>query len=284
MEDLVEGWEDWRILATNSCRNIGIIVIQNDTYWNIIKLTVDDNDSITKELVFTNSITDKLNETCVDTVMRYESPDNIKLYIADSEKPLLLVNIATVQQDLTIDDMYSYPQSSLNAPKFAGIGDDGTLTAGLYQYAYLLYNKNGLSTEMSRTTKLIPLVNQSDTGWSTGYEKGYGNKSIRIKISINDTKMTKIRVYRIKYVENGQTPLIELIKDQNITDKEMSVIDNGQTALSTVTLEEFNSISGIHIIPKCIESKYDYLFAAGIKQQDVDLVEVDDFDTRTYSF
>lgn len=227
LDDLVEEWEDWRILATNSCRNIGVIIIQNDSYWNIIKLTVDDKDNITKELVFVDSITDKLNESCVDTVIRYEAEDNIKLYIADSEKPLLLVNIATTRQELSIDDMYSYPQASLDAPKFAGIGDNGTLTAGLYQYAYLLYNKNGLSTEMSRTTKLIPLVNQGSSWWSTGYEKGYGNKSIVIKISIADTKMTKIRVYRIKYVENGQIPTIELIKDQNITANDMYVTDSG---------------------------------------------------------
>ena len=274
---------NWKILAVNSCRNIGIIIAQTINKWNIIKITVND-DSIDRDFVFRDGIFTLLNETCVDTVLRYESSENIKLYIADSSNPLLVVNIATTRQDLTFDDIYSYPQALLNAPLFDSIGDDGTLAAGLYQYAYMLYNKNGLSTEMSRTTKLIPLVNSVGNGWYDGYEKGTGNKSIHIQINVGDTKLQKILIYRIKYVENGQMPLIELIADQDIFGSTINFIDSGQSALSTLTVEEFNSTSGVHIIPKCIESKYDYLFAAGIKQQDVDLVDVPDFDTRTYSY
>ena len=47
--------------------------------------------------------------------------------------------------------------------------------------------------------------------------------------------------------------------------------DHGTSELQTISLEEFNSISGVHIIPKVIETKNDYLFAAQIKdiQSDV---------------
>lgn len=219
--------DKWKILATNSCRNIGIIVVQTVNCWNIVKITVNEDGSIDKDLVFSNSINSPLNSTCVDTVLRYESSENIKLYIADSTNPLLVVNVATVGQDVTLDDIYSYPQASLNAPLFDSIGDDGTLSAGLYQYAYMLYNKNGLSTEMSRTTKLIPLVNNIGNGWYEGYEKGTGNKSIHIQINIDNTKLQKIRIYRIKYVENGQVPAIELIADQEIHNNTINFIDSG---------------------------------------------------------
>jgi hypothetical protein len=59
-------------------------------------------------------------------------------------------------------------------------------------------------------------------------------------------------------------------------------IDSGQKALGTLTLEEYNSVSGNHIIPKIIESKNDYLFAGNIKEQQHDLFE--DYDARAYSF
>jgi hypothetical protein len=59
-------------------------------------------------------------------------------------------------------------------------------------------------------------------------------------------------------------------------------IDSGQKALGTLTLEEYNNVSGNHIIPKIIESKNDYLFAGNIKEQQHDLFE--DYDARAYSF
>jgi len=37
--------------------------------------------------------------------------------------------------------------------------------------------------------------------------------------------------------------------------------------LDTISIEEYNSISGVHIIPKVIESKDNILFAANIKER-----------------
>ena len=43
-------------------------------------------------------------------------------------------------------------------------------------------------------------------------------------------------------------------------------------------------MSDIHIIPKVIESKYDYLFAANIKDQQTYVDDyTQDFDARSYS-
>nr|DAF73451.1 MAG TPA: stabilization protein [Caudoviricetes sp.] len=76
--------------------------------------------------------------------------------------------------------------------------------------------------------------------------------------------------------------MIELIYDGKRTGNSVKFIDSGQKALGTLTLEEYNSISGNHIIPKIIESKNDYLFAGNIKEQQHDLFE--DYDARAYSF
>ena len=76
--------------------------------------------------------------------------------------------------------------------------------------------------------------------------------------------------------------MIELIYDGKRTGNSVKFIDSGQKALGTLTLEEYNSVSGNHIIPKIIESKNDYLFAGNIKEQQHDLFE--DYDARAYSF
>ena len=61
-------------------------------------------------------------------------------------------------------------------------------------------------------------------------------------------------------------PLIESVYDEKIKpDSTITVNDVGQTALETLSLEEYNAITGIHIAPKTIESKDDYLFAGNIK-------------------
>ena len=88
---------------------------------------------------------------------------------------------------------------------------------------------------------------------------------MKVPISNDEAyKNFKIKVYRIFYTENGQQPTIETIIDTDVSGLQYFV-DSGQSALETLTLEEYNSIAGIHIIPKVLESKFDYLFAANIK-------------------
>lgn len=276
----------YKVLATNSIRDLGVAVIQSGDGWNIITVKENADGGVECAKVFSTDITENLgDDDNIDTLMRYESSQNIKLYIADSKHPLIVINVAeTGQESVTIDDIVSYPQADLNAPKFVDLVE-GHLEAGLYQYAYRLYNKNGLASEMSRTTKLIPIVNVTGNGWSEGYEKETKtNRGIKISIPVGDTNLSKIYVYRIHYVENGQQPLIELIKDMSVqSNVDYTIVDMGDSSLGTLTLEEFNAVSGVHIIPKTIESKNDYLFAAGIKQQE-NTIDISDYDARTYSY
>jgi hypothetical protein len=68
------------------------------------------------------------------------------------------------------------------------------------------------------------------------------------------------------YTESGQLPTIEVIYENKLPDTDVfSFIDAGQKAITTLTLEEYNSATGIHIIPRTIESKDDYMFASNIK-------------------
>lgn len=67
--------------------------------------------------------------------------------------------------------------------------------------------------------------------------------------------------------------------------KTFKFVDTGATSLSVLTLEEYNSMTGIHITPSVIETKNDYLFAAGDSQNTFIGDEgFTKYDSRSYSF
>lgn len=98
------------VLATDSIRDIGVAIIQDESVWNIFVIK-ELGGIVDMNAVFTGGISELLDETYpIDTLMRYESDDNIKLYIADSTHPLIAVNVASVgQKDVSIEDIIAYP-------------------------------------------------------------------------------------------------------------------------------------------------------------------------------
>ena len=271
------------VLATDSIRDIGVVIYvdNNDLRWKVAVFenkigqpsNKDDNSSVLPTLTTIFNSGETTQATKFSTVMHYEVEDVTKLYIADGVNPIKLLLIEKENGEwkwIEKDQVNSYPKIIFKVPKFVEL-IPGSLKSGSVQYAYRLYRKYSVATDMSPTTKLIPIVN------STTYA-GYGqnkttNAGVRLQIDV-DLEYTqiynKMQVYRIMYVENGQLPTIELIYDDDV-DLQNTIDDTGQDALGVLSLEEFNSISGIHIIPKVIESKNDYLFAAQIKDVQSDV-------------
>ena len=282
---------DYQIIAVDHIRNRGIIIAQKDSGWNIF--VFDDSNDTNAYAIFNNDITELLGNN-VSTVTRYESDDLYKLYIADGVHPILLVNVAgdytKDENKKVINNIYeisTYPQISLNKIEFQGY-IEGNLKVGKYQYAYRLYNRYGVASEMSIPTNMIPVFNlnkKPSIDYYTSYKAGtLTTTGISLKITNDSEQFNKIQVYRIYYETLEAQPLIELIQDSTFV-KSIVISDVGQDAISTLTVEEFNSSSGLHIIPKVIESKHDYMFAANIKDADADLDKtLVDFDTRAYSF
>lgn len=213
----------------------------------------------------------------ISTVTRYEDSDNQKLYIADGEGPIIIVqltdkdgNIVDAESTVYVKNITAYPSALLNQPKFAGLCS-GKLKAGVVQYSYQLYNKHLNQSEISVATKMIPLrtggLTVGDSSRISGYEQGkYTDKGIKITMDIQNQNFDHMFIYRITYEQAGQVPTIELIYDGKVVTE---FEDYGRDALSVLTLEQYNSMTGIHIIPKTIESKDDYMFCANIKTDDV---------------
>jgi len=153
-------------------------------------------------------------------------------------------------------------------PKFSGL-IDGNLKSGMYEYSYQYYNKHAQQTEISPSTKLIPLHNGALTVNESNRIQGYEqdaktNKGIVIEVPTSKD-FNKLIIYRIHYVETGVPPIIETVFDENMpSDSIYSFHDTGIDGLNIISLEEYNMMTGIHIVPKTIESMTDYMFASNI--------------------
>lgn len=265
------GYED--ILAVDTIRNIGCIIYTQDGTWKVGRFEnkigdAEDHDRKDDYIVNGVTITQVFDSNQVpqhdkfSMVLRYENDENIMAYIADGENPLCVLNIMKDNGN-NLDAVRIYPEVNYTPFQFKGLVD-GSLSPALVQYSYQLYNKYQNYTNISPCTNLIPIVHQSGTyGYLSDQQSGSG---VRLQLNLTRPKFDYILIYRITYKEAGQTPLIELIYDgnlSNINGKEF--LDTGLNSLSVLSLEEYNGLSGVHIIPKVIESKNDYLFAGNIK-------------------
>lgn len=265
-----------KVLAATELRQIGIIITTSTTTdnWCVWTIDHDNNDQLKKiiEVDASEKTTDNkrrvLDAKKLSLVTRWEDDENAKLYIADGLGPIITIFL-TENQSKTISQVVAYPQVSFKPPKFAGL-IDGSLKAGMYEYSYQYYIKHAQQSEISPSTKLIPLHNGAlkvnDSNRIQGYEQdAKTNKGIKIEIPTSGD-FNRLIIYRIRYAEVGVPPIIETVFDEDMPgDEWFSFEDSGKDGLNIISLEEYNMMTGIHIIPKTIESMTDYMFASNIQ-------------------
>lgn len=256
------------IIGTTSLRDIPIYITTDGNRWKVYygdqlvaNIPAEDNRVIGHTL---------------SLVTRYESDDNKKLYIADGAGPVLCIQLHVEYGNYasTLHDVESVPAVLFKKPIFCGL-IGGNIKAAVVEYSYQFYKKHGQQSEISPSTKLIPLFKGETTAKESSKILGYlpdeqPDKGVKIIIPYDQSTISpfdRIKIFRISYIETGQLPQIECVYDENIDTSSSQIIfeDTGQTALSVYSLEEYNAMTGIHIIPKTIESKDDYLFAANVK-------------------
>ena len=282
-----ESTTDINIMASTQIRQYGVLITGTSQRWSIQRFENPywEEDGVREkvyrqirgiETIF-GPCTTELGTNKPSLVTTWEDEDNVKVYIADGKNPLMSINIVEKNTETPTDIKYLTAFSPLvfKKPIFCGL-ISGKLKAGLVEYSYQFYTKHGHQSEISPSTRLIPLHtgNVDLSGNVSGYEMGTTtDKGVRIQIDMPDVDVqtiygyTHVKVYRITYVENGMLPSIEVFYDQKLgTDDSIVVNDIGQQATELLSLEEYNSMSGIHIIPRVIESMNDYLFASNIKE------------------
>ena len=303
-----ESYKNFKVVATGSIRDYGVVVCtckNNDTetlvvfrFKNAIGGALHNQtfyylnapDLIVNAPLAHTNYPDKFS-----IQLNYESEDNIKLYVADSLDTILVFNIMskTVYDDL--DKCYIYPTAPCQPPKFERY-IPGKLKYSMVSYSYMLYNKYGQHSDVSVACKQIPIgnynfVDNQNFIQSGGKLDAQSNSGVMVSIHISKeyVHLGKIKVFRIQYLQNGQMPTISVIYDAATgctkdVDADISICDTGQEALEQISVEEYNSMQGVRIIPNSLAVKNGYLFAANTKTYQTTIKGFEDWDARAYRF
>ena len=242
--------------------------------------------------IYEDTNTVKKTRNRLSIVGRQEGPDNIKLYIADGIHQILIIDVLNDHISTSINDISTNSYESLLPPKISEL-TYGSLKAGKNQYAFQFYSKYKQQTSMSPLSRLINVVNIVDDFYEfSGAKEGdYTNMGIKLKIQIpKDSNYDLIKIYRVHYQQNSETPDIDLIFDGNfksITESDKKkyfyYLDSSNDSISKISINDFNSKFGLYMIPRVIESKDDYLFAAQIKEYKDTSRSFDDINTVSIS-
>ena len=303
-----ESYKNFKVVATGSIRDYGVVVCtckNNDIetlvvfrFKNAIGGALHNQDFYylnAPDLIVNAPLAHTNYPDKFSIQLNYESEDNIKLYVADSLDTILVFNIMskTVYDDL--DKCYIYPTAPCQPPKFECY-IPGKLKYSMVSYSYMLYNKYGQHSDVSVACKQIPIgnynfVDNQNFIQSGGKLDAQSNSGVMVSIQISKeyVHLGKIKVFRIQYLQNGQMPTISVIYDAATgctkdVDADISICDTGQEALEQISVEEYNSMQGVRIIPNSLAVKNGYLFAANTKTYQTTIKGFEDWDARAYRF
>lgn len=220
----------------------------------------------------------------VEVVAREETPLLRKIYWVDGVNPIRFCNLATDSTELagySITQFEIVQEITFSNPIYSKL-INGSLTAGVYQYAYCLYDQNAGQSTYSPLSQFIQITETgltTDSALFSGSAIGVATTS-GIEITINDsnTNFNYIRVVALFYSSPDSIPEITIIYEGNKTSN-ITIAHTGTQNLGSLSLEEAIA-SPIILIPKTISSKYNYLFVGNSQEQSFDV----DFDARTYRF
>lgn len=199
-------------------------------------------------------------------VGRIENVDNMKLYIADGIHQIIVLDIFQNTVYTSINSLLSSDDSIIFPPEIQQI-TSGNLKSGVNQYSYQLYSRYKQSTNISPMTKQIPIVSRLGDYNYVGKLQGENtNMGVQLGIHIDNTDTyNTIRLYRIHYDKAATVPEVHIIYEGD-TKEDFVFTDANDSHIGQITPEEYNQMSEFYIIPKAIESKDNYLFAAQVKE------------------
>lgn len=298
---LIEGntkiaeFQDKQIIYINSIRDCIVVICAHTTIvdnkekpcWS---LYVSDNKGESWTLIFgpcTELLWDSLDTVAISGVMRYESENNIKLYLADGIHCIIPIWVDSSHRSTPvptdINTLVGYQDAFLPAPVASISNNAGHLKPAKVQYIYRLYKRGGAATTLSPVGNILSLYKNDSEGYS---DKELTNKAVTIRIYFDNlVGLNRIQLFRITYMYNGQAPTVQRIEDKEIdpTQEYVDIEDYGDSQ-EELGISELLGLTQMQIKPKIIESKGDILFAANLKyvQDDVDKM-FEGYDTRSFS-
>lgn len=285
--DITPSGQPWsKIVAMTSVRDLLIVIgtstkgrlkintdseDKQDVVFNIFVCNLGDNTAYGDKGVFYQKLSSWLpyETESMSIVSKWENDKSAKLFIADGKNPIMTVNIAN--KDMTVVETISditLQDNDFLMPLTISVQEGGNLRPCKVQYTYVLYKENTAPTSLAMFTELIPLFESENKGYDRG-ETTHAAKSIRIDLStikaLYGTKYSGIKIYRITYLNSAQNAEYYMIHDtpNSIPDE---VIDDSYdgTGKEKISYADLVGLITGGIIPKELESKDEYLFAANV--------------------
>ena len=226
------------------------------------------------------------NETNISCVANYETDTNIKVYFTDGKSATKVINVVdgkytgTSATNPLVDSRgWIKTPNAIDItpgavlPPFKIIRQDGgNLASGVIQYCYQLFNIHGSESTLSSLSELNHLTASVTTQTVQQYE-GMGQnvssgKSCVLKAPLVSKDYQKCRVISLSYTNNNQPPRIFIVDEIDLvpTQSEINYIDNGNTIIGELSVEEFNALTGYQFIAKTLTRMDNRLFAANIQE------------------
>ena len=286
------------VKENNTVKEVGVVLtkkVLNNKIYNTLYI-VDGFDSV--DTITTPVVKGYLKiENNVSIVCNYESNNASNVYISDG---LTAIKVINIEEQLTIiDENNGQLKEVIDSTKFDIIPGatlvpfkfvskiDGALPAGAVQYCYQLFNMHGVETATAALSEVIPITNTASNSKDTlGENKGIvTNMGCQITASFkNDGRFDKARIFAIVYLDNTQVPDVYIANEIDIPYTvenefvEFTYNDTGNSYLSKITIDEFNSYIPYEFNAKTITSLGNRLFAANIQELTWDV----EFDARAY--
>lgn len=222
----------------------------------------------------------------IEMINNYETEKVDKIYWLDGVHQLRHLNLKQSVKNGDDNDLIdssvllieALSQAELPQPTIQDISYGGSHTAGVIQYAYILYKMNGSQTMLSPVSEMVALGRGIQSGGGDVNEIVGASPVVNIKGI--DTIYDNIMVYAIKYTSYYGVPSVTIIADQSIPDNgELTVYDNG-ISLATSSIEEIKLINNSLNFPGSLSSKDNSLFLANYKENNFKV----NLDVRAYQF
>ena len=286
------------VLATGSIGNVGVVIIK-DSYnstteeytWSVYRITRVD-DTIRYKRVFGVYDNDKHAEGAVTKLSKFSialdqpQEDVLNLYIADGVHQLMVINVlddsfADIKDVQYIEYYASYPRHQAIVVSLIS----GSLKTSQVIYQYRFYKKYGIISALSPETKPLQIIAQSRQTEKGCAEDTATQAGVRLRLPDPDTINTlfdHVQVFRVQQIKPDEVKIF-LIADRKVHGGQPLIIDDigSPSELQEYSLDEYNALTSLHIIPKCIETAQSRLFCGNIL--DTTVLHDNDIKTHTYS-
>ena len=276
------------ILATTTVDKYGVVLTRvKDTATNKL-YRINNLDKYNPNIVTVfcaNLYLGFYTDTNVSIIANYETDSNIKVYFTDGTSSVKVVNIMddryipTAGNELLdsnncIKNPYALditPGAVLPPLQITQLGN-GSLNAGMVQYCYQLFNTHGSETTTSSLSNMVHLTSSITSVNSYRYEgadpDSGANKSCQLSTTLHTHDFDKCRIIRIFYKTNNSVPAIDIIDEFDLskTQSYISYTDNGNYAIDSITVDEFNSLTSYQFIGQTLAKANNRLFVANITE------------------